>query len=63
MKITQKLELSEEERNAIADTITLCENISEKTHRSVIEVFDFLYGEAQTPHNMIDREVDLSEMD
>ena len=63
MKITQKLELTENERIAIAGVIDMCEELSEKTHRSVIDIFDFFYGQARTSNNMVDAEIDLSEMD
>lgn len=63
MKITQKLELTENERIAIAGVIDMCEELSKKTHRSVIDIFDFFYGQARTSNNMVDAEIDLSEMD
>lgn len=65
MKITQTLELSEEERNAIAATIGICEELSDKTHRQVIDVFEFLYSLAEDRHNYMleDSEIDLSDMD
>ena len=47
MKITQTIQLQDDERLAIEKVLGLCDEISELAHCSMRDVFDYLAGEAE----------------
>lgn len=48
MEVTQTIKLTEEEREAIAKVIGLCDEISElKSNISIMDVFDYLMSNAE----------------
>ena len=46
MKVTQTIQLQEDEKLAIEKVLGLCDEISELAHCSMRDVFDYLAGEA-----------------
>ena len=64
MTITQLLKLTDNERSAIATTISVCKELAEKTNRPIDEVFMYLYSEAfERPNYMLDEKINLPNMD
>ena len=47
MKVTQTIQLSDDERMAIQKALCLCDEISEIAHCSMRDVFDYLTAEAE----------------